>query len=207
MKLVRTLIALLGCITALTAQANATYTSYSNESAFLSAVTNAKTDNFNDSGFHLYNNAYMQANSAGHVGYASTGFDNLNIVVNGSLCWGCNGSGRIDLSATNVGTSDGVFGFAATVLYNTQNPTYNAYITFGDNSTLTVTDPRGFFGFTSDSLIKSIEFAHSVGQRSNDGSVAFDKVIVGSAKVPEPGSLALLGLGLMGFAVARRARK
>lgn len=193
---------------ALTANAGAAVVTYANQAAFLASVSDPKVDTF-DGNFQILSNAAIKAASAGKVGYASSYFSNLNILSGGSLCWGCNGSGQMDLTDTNVGTINGVYGFSMTTQ---QNYGYNAYITFGDNSTMTLLNPNGYFGITSSSLIKHIEFAHSVGQTSWDGSIMFNDVTVAAAaesQVPEPGSLAMLGLGLLGLAGVRRiqARK
>jgi hypothetical protein len=203
MKTIQKLLVMLGLALACAANASASYTSYATEAAFRAAITNAKTDEFNDPGFHIYSNAAMQALSQGNIGYQSTGWGNLNVVVTGTLCWGCNGSGIMDLTSTNVGSASGVYGFAVEI---PRNDSYNAYLTFGDNSTLALSSPTGFLGFTSTSLIKSVEFAHSPGQHSTDSFVLFNKVIIGAALVPEPGSLALFGLGLFGFLVIYRQR-
>lgn len=202
----KTLLAL-GLVLAFSSTAQAAVVTYADHASFLAAVSNAKTDNFAGN-FQILSNAAMKASSNGSIGYASTGFNNLNILTGaGALCWGCNGSGVMDLTSTNVGTSNGVYGFSMDVQGNTG---YNAYLTFGDNSTYALLNPKGYFGFTSNSLIKHVQIAQVFGQTSTSGSIWFDQVTVAAANdVPEPGSLAILALGLLGLAGARRraARK
>lgn len=54
-----------------------------------------------------------------------------------------------------------------------------------------------FYGFESDVAIGSVVF-------NQVGGMVLDELSYQGAEVPEPGSMALLGLGLAGFAVARR---
>src|SRR5205823_8265579 len=109
---------------------------YNSAAAFSAAVKGTETDNFaNYTSIAAYTNAQAQAASVANIGYVSTGFSDWNVMGSGFLCWGCNGSGYMDLSATNVGTKGGVYGFMTDIMFNSGN---NAYITFADGSTLDV---------------------------------------------------------------------
>lgn len=203
MSIVRKFFLGLGMALLLAGPASASYTTYTSEAAFLAAVSDPRTDTFGGP-MRFLGNAAISAESAGGIAYAATGHTNLNIILgDGSMCWGCNGSGTMDLSATDVGSANGVFGFAFTLRQEVVD--YNAYITFGDNSMLEVLDlEAGFYGFTSGSLIKHIEFAQVQGQPSTTGYLVFSDVTVAAALVPEPDSLALAGLGLLAVLTARR---
>ena len=206
-KLVKSLVLTTGIALVAISSAHANYINYASQASFLQSVNQAETDNFatwNGGNFEILNNAQAKAASIGNIGYVSTGFQNWNIITGGSLCWGCNGSGYIDLTGTNFGTVNGVYGFSVNLSINSG---YNEYITFGDNSVLAITNPTGFYGITSDSLIKKVEFAHAPGQASFDGSVQIKNVTIAAGAVPEPATMALFGLGLLAFGVMRRTKK
>jgi hypothetical protein len=206
MSIARKLFLVLGMALLIAGPASASYTPYASEASFLAAVSDAKTDTFNGPRRFL-SNAGISAESLGGIAYAATGHTNLNIILgDGSMCWGCNGSGTMNLTGTNVGSASGVFGFAFTLRQEVVD--YNAYITFGDNSTLVLQDlEAGFYGFTSGSLIKHIEFAQVQGQASTSGYIVFNDVTVAAALVPEPDSLALAALGLLAVMAARRRQR
>lgn len=191
---------------------------YSDRTSFESTITNKVVDDFDSPSYGFINsNATMKALSAGSIGYESTGFDNWNLVIGGTLCWGCNGSGQMLLDSTTIGTANGVFGFGLDILANGGNPTYDAFVTFGNGSTQDFALPNGgsFFGLTSTDLIKLVQFGPANGGSSANGYFQMDNVTIGNAadganrnstNVPEPASLALFGLGLLGLGLARKRR-
>lgn len=179
---------------------------YANRTSFEAAILNDQTDTFNSSSYQVTNSAAtMKSLSVASIGYESTGWEvpNWNIVVGGQLCWGCNGSGRILLDDTTIGTSSGVFGFGVDIQFNRD---YDAFVTFGDNSTqnFDLGSGAGFFALSSDLLIKTVHFGLTNGGTTtdSDSSVVLDNVTIGNeGTVPEPATytLMLASLGLLGF--------
>lgn len=220
-KTLSTLVILSSALLASTA--NAAVVTYADQASFEAAVTDVVTDTFEEPEYQFINSAAdMQALSNGNIGYESTYFaePNWNIVVSGNLCWGCNGSGQVLLDETTLGTSDGVFGFAADIQVN-QNDGVYAFVTFGDGTTENFLLDSGpsYFALTADELIASVHFGGLDGAPATSGEMdqlQLGSVSIGSGgevhSVPEldpgafGGALALL-LGTMAIVSDRRRQR
>ena len=153
----------------------------------------------------------------GETQYTTTGHPNNNIVFdvlgNQLYCAGCNGSFRLDFSSTSVSGAGGVFGVGF-YYFNSQFLPYHAFVTFVDNTTVdfalnqTTFGPNlDFFGITADELIKTIHLGLAAGGATQGGNFEQDNLtLIGNIRqtVPEPTTLALMGLGLAGVGAMRR---
>lgn len=143
----------------------------------------------------------------GETSYKTTGFANLNLMVGSTdhhYCAGCNGSFLLDFSSTSLTQGSGV---SAVGFDFFKSSAYFATVSYGngaiDNFQLSIGD--GFWGITSNQVIKSIHFGLLDGKSTTSGYLEIDNLTLGQiATVPEPGSVALLGLGLLGLVVGRR---
>ena len=123
-------------------------------------------------------------------------------------CAGCNGSFLLDFSETSLTQGNGVSAIGFDFF---KSSAYFATVSYGngavDNFRLALGD--GFWGITSDQQIKSIHFGLINGQSTTSGYLEIDNLTIGqvAASVPEPGNLALLGIGLLGLALSRRRLK
>lgn len=114
-------------------------------------------------------------------------------------------SGYLDLETSNYSMD---FGSGINALSFSFGAFYDAEITLeillSNGDAFSVSAPSaayGFFGITTDTLFSSLTFT------SDNPYNAFDDVSFGTANpVPEPGTLALLGIGLFGMGLARRRK-
>jgi hypothetical protein len=192
-------------------------------SAFEASLDKLVTDDYENSGYVFIQNNDDMTSVLNETRYTSTNNSNLNIVTGGPVgnyyCAGCNGSFLLDFTSTSVGTTAGVYGVGFDFVNSTSLP-YIAYIIYGDGSSENLalsanyapTDSAftfTFLGITSDLLISSIHFGLSDGGATGGGYFGIDNLTIGSittATVPEPGTLALLGLGLVGMGMRRRIK-
>src|SRR5258708_21508333 len=191
---------------------------YSSRAEFSAAIGASITDTYSATdygpGVVILNNAEMDA-VFNETRYTPTGFPQSNIVgpelvLPRAYCAGCNGSFILDFTHTTIGGLQGVYGVGFDYV-NNGTPTYDAFITFGDSSTLDVPlnfalTSADFFGITSSSLISSIALGLPNGGATTSRAFAAPNLTIAAAPVPEPHSLALLTPALIGFGLllARR---
>ena len=174
----------------------------------------AAGDNTDTANLDVHTNAHMSA-VIGETDYRTTGHPETNVIVNQpgdpEYCAGCNGSFELGFTTTSLGSASGIFGVGFD-FWNIGNPQYHAFVTFGDDTTTDYVlpiignegNPAGFWGITSDSLIKTIHLGLANGGTTTSGHLGIDNLTIGSSVVPEPTTLLLLGLGLAGLGFARR---
>jgi hypothetical protein len=158
---------------------------YDSRVAFDTAIGTSITDTYSTTdygtGFIVRTNAQMDA-VFGETRYIATGIPNFNIVASEGIlsrayCAGCNGSFILDFTDTTIGSSQGLYGVGFDYINGGAPPTYDAFITFGGNSTLDVPlnlaiSSADFFGVTSSSLISSIALGLPDGGATTSGSFA-----------------------------------
>ena len=189
---------------------------FDSRSAFTSAAGPLLTDDYEDPGYAEFQSDASMNAVKGLTRYTTTAFVNFDEViatVSGHIYSGgfTGGSFQLDFTAPSLGGS-GVHAVGFDYANNVPMP-YVAFITFADGSSQNVVlhaspfqillPPPDFFGLTSSVEITGIHIGLADGGATSANLFAIDNLSV-SAPVPEPGSFALLGLGLAVLARRRR---
>lgn len=189
---------------------------YNDAGTFNATLNTSVVDNYENGAYSFIQNNAQMTSVLSETSYFTTGFDDLNIVSdigsNHFYCAGCNGSFLLDFTSTSVSGANGIFGVGFNY-FNYGTPLFDAFVTYGNGSTENIalapaaTFATSFWGITSDLEIKSIHFGLANGDATQQGSFGIDNLTIGNPRsVPEPGTLLLVGLGLIGLSISRRKK-
>lgn len=137
--------------------------------------------------------------------------------------WNGNGTGRL-LTWSNIGNDSGFtltnaanqnfslasFEYGNGYVAGNANPTqFIVTGTYGTGGTITATIDHSVFGIYTYNFGAGWNNLSSVAfdAKGSNNRAVFDNINVNSVQVPEPASIALLGLGLLGFAAVRRSKQ
>lgn len=206
-------LALLGLAT-LPHTAQAQTTTFTNQATFLAALTSSATQSFDSIGTGDLGATSLPF-TAGAFSFTATE------TGSGSNLWGINSGGDRWLgtqTSTNTLTIT-ITGGSPTALGGNFFTTNNAdafasgpvLLTLNDGTTINYTSAGSsdFGGFTTTSPITSVTFAGPGGSNAAARFATMNNLILGiasSSSAPEPGTLALLALGMVGGLVARRRK-
>jgi PEP-CTERM motif len=188
----------------LAVQAQATETSFADRAPFNVALGVSITDDYSNPGYVFRQSNIDMSAVLGETDYLSTAFEDLNVVVNGVYCAGCNGTFTLSFGTTSVTQGNGVFGVGFDY-FNLEDPSYDALVTFADGeSELYVLDTTDritftFWGLTSTRQIASIAFGPN-GEPSAFGAFGIDNLTVGAIPEPTTWAMLIIGVGLVGAA-------
>ena len=209
-------------------------TIYKDKSSFSSQLSRSVIDDYTDPDYKYYgrgDDPYEMTDAEMSQAFGETRYTSYRKEYNWltllppyladspSLFYSANDAYEMDFSSTSVSKGNGVYGVGFdyfNILSGFESA--NAFVTFGDGSKkefyLDTTGPFDgngvmFFGITSDLGIKSIYIgqdfdAHDYGLYGQANLIIGEKRLSGD--VPEPGSLALVGIALAGAGVARRRK-
>lgn len=199
------------CLTLTPLVASATIVTYTDKTAFLAAIADPATDTFDDLSLGLVPEPLNR--SVGDYTYVATVDDGTNFVNSGSATDTWLSPEIATDRLTFSGFSSNVFGvggfFFNTGLFGNVQTGLSVTVSVVDadgglNETLPNTTPTTFLGFVSTTGITQLRVAANQPTGALTWATANDLVLGDQPTVPEPGTLALIGLGL---AAARWRKK
>lgn len=192
--------------------ASSATTVYTNRSSFEAQLKDIVVDDYEHPAYQFkMTDAQMNA-VRNETRYTSTLFYNTSLIPeyeNGQhgYCAGCNGSYKMDFSATSISQSGGVFGVGIDYVSNGEAATVSVRYADGTSENIALTSTEwGFFGLTSSLMIQSLAFGVADGADASKMYLMQDNLSIGQsiAAVPEPAEALMLSAGLLAIAVARR---
>ncbi|GHF87626.1 PEP-CTERM sorting domain-containing protein [Thalassotalea marina] len=192
----------------LSATANAgIITVYDNEADFLAATSISNSYNFDGDATSNFTDMDF-----GDFSITADGFDIETSISNSSSYFNSN---HLDFYTECCNVPDTMkinfdFGISAFGFdFSNEDPTSDfTVITIDGNSyNVGTSGSAGFFGFTATGPISSVTFNDDAGNGGANTSTKYDNFIftrADSVSVPEPTSIAILGLGVLGLALRRR---
>ena len=206
LKPVLALSALIFAFAVVAAQAAPVLTIYNSRAAWEAAVGSFSEEDFTGFGGTSYQAAAVDV---GDFSVSMSGSDfgfswhNVGPDLNGN---NVNGSAQINAATGDAGGLTLTFDSSITAFgANWQGPSDDGRVTSVNIGGTIVAIPNlngGFWGFTSDTAFTSAFFFLTSAPADGFG---IDNAVYSSARVPEPMTLSLLGLGLLGARLRRRA--
>lgn len=174
---------------------------YTDRAAFLAAITGAVTNDFEENGPGTFTNYPTGYDGGLYLITSLTGVFTVDPDFDGFYNWGTGDVLDLETGDTTITLSPALRAFG----FDFGNPTGlpgSGLITINGDDYAQLGQPTfNFFGIVSDGAIGPISINWNGGLGIMD-NVVFSRI--GAAELPTPGTLALLGLGLLAAAARRR---
>jgi MYXO-CTERM domain-containing protein len=166
----------------------ATPTYYNSAATFNTDIQESVTDDYTNPGYVMNQSDVQMSAVVGETDYHSTGFDDLNFIIGGRYCSGCNGSFELGFTTTTVGEATGVNGVGVNIASNDMTMPFYAYITFADGTTEDIPLPPGanFWGVVAPERVERIHFGFSGGVATTSGYFEIEDLTVGDGMDETP---------------------